>query len=61
MSAETPTDTVSYDQQTHAHPAGSATPEGGIPVAEKPEALVAGAFVGGLLIARILKKLTTIR
>ena len=57
MTSETPTETVSHDQQTHAHPAGSAMPEGGIPATEKPEVMVAGAFAGGLLFALILKKL----
>ena len=58
MSADTqPTETVSGGAQTASHPAGSAMPEGGIPVTEKPEALVAGAFAGGLLFALILKKL----
>ncbi len=52
-----PTPTVSHDQQTKSHPAGSAMPEGGIPVTEKPEALVAGAFAGGFILAWILKKL----
>ena len=52
-----PTTTVPHDQQTKSHPAGSAMPEGGIPVTEKPEALVAGAFAGGFILAWILKKL----
>lgn len=52
-----PTPTVSHDQQTKSHPAGSALPDGGIPVTEKPEALVAGAFAGGFIFAWILKKL----
>jgi hypothetical protein len=52
-----PTSTVSHDQQTKSHPAGSAMPEGGIPVTEKPEALVAGAFAGGFILAWMLKKL----
>ena len=52
-----PTSTVPHDQQTKSHPAGSAMPEGGIPVTEKPEALVAGAFAGGFILAWILKKL----
>ena len=58
MTAETePTPTVPHDHQTRAHPAGSAMPEGGVPVTERPEAMVAGAFAGGLLFAMILKKL----
>ena len=57
MTSETPTDTVSHGAQTKAHPAGSALPEGGVPVTERPEALVAGAFAGGFLFALILKKL----
>ena len=52
-----PTDTVGRGEQTHAHPAGSARPEGGIPVTERPEALVGAAFAGGLVFALILKKL----
>ena len=52
-----PTPTVPHDQQTRSHPAGSAMPEGGVPVTEKPEALVAGAFAGGFILAWILKKL----
>jgi hypothetical protein len=54
---ETPNETVRHDEQTKAHPAGSAMPEGGIPTAEKPEVLVAGAFAGGLIFAWMLKKL----
>ena len=46
----TPTDRRSpHDQQTRAHPAGSAMPEGGIPATERPEALVGAAFAGGLV------------
>ena len=52
-----PTDTVGHDEQTRSHPAGSAMPEGGLPATQKPEALVAGAFAGGVLFALILKKL----
>ena len=52
-----PSRSVPHDQQTKSHPAGSAMPEGGIPVTEKPEALVAGAFAGGFLFAWVLKKL----
>jgi hypothetical protein len=57
VNAASPTDTVSHDQHTHSHPAGTAMPEGGIPATEKPEVLVAGAFAGGVLLALILKKL----
>ncbi len=52
-----PTPTVAHDQQTASHPAGSAAPEGGTPITERPEALVGGAFAGGLLVALILKRL----
>ena len=59
MSAETtqPTPTVAGDEQTASHPAGSAMPEGGIPVTEKPEALVGAAFAGGFALALILRKI----
>ncbi len=58
MSAETqPTETVSGGEQTASHPAGSARPEGGIPVTEKPEALVGAAFAGGFALALILRKI----
>ncbi len=58
MSAETqPTATVSGSEQTSSHPAGSPMPEGGIPVTEKPEALVGAAFAGGFLVALILRKI----
>jgi hypothetical protein len=53
----TPTATVAHGEQTHAHPPGSAMPEGGIPVTERPEALVGAAFAGGLAFALILKRL----
>lgn len=53
----TPAATVAHGEQTHAHPAGSARPEGGIPVTERPEALVGAAFAGGLAFALILKRL----
>ncbi len=52
-----PASTVSHDEQTKSHPAGSAMPSGGIPVTERPEALIGGAFAGGFLFALILKKL----
>ena len=57
VSMDEPTPTVPHDQQTKSHPAGSAMPEGGVPVTEKPEALVAGAFAGGFIFAWVLKKL----
>ncbi len=57
MSASTPTDTVSHGEQTASHPPGTAEPEGGVPATQRPEALVAGAFAGGLLFALILKRL----
>ena len=52
-----PTETVGHGEQTHSHPAGSPMPEGGIPFTERPEAMVGGAFAGGLLVALILKRL----
>ena len=52
-----PTDTVGHGQQTSSRPAGTATPEGGVPVTERPEALVGAAFAGGLVLALILKRL----
>lgn len=52
-----PTATVGRGAQTASHPPGSAMPEGGIPFTERPEALVGGAFAGGLLFALILKRL----
>ncbi len=52
-----PTATVGHGEQTHAHPPGSAKPEGGIPTTERPEALVGAAFAGGLAFALILKRL----
>ncbi len=52
-----PTPTVSHEQQTASHPSGSAVPDGGVPITERPEALVGGAFAGGLLVALILKRL----
>ena len=57
--ADTTTATVGHGEQTHAHPAGSARPEGGIPATERPEALVGAAFAGGLAFALILKKLVS--
>ena len=55
----TPTDTVGHGEQTASHPPGSAMPSGGIPVTERPEALVGAAFAGGLAFALILKKLAS--
>jgi hypothetical protein len=52
-----PTDTVGHGQQTASHPAGSATPEGGVPITERPEAQVGAAFAGGLVLALILRRL----
>ena len=52
-----PTATVGHGSQTATHPPGSAMPEGGIPFTERPEALVGGAFAGGLVFALILKRL----
>ena len=52
-----PTATVGRGDQTASHPPGSAMPEGGIPFTERPEALVGGAFAGGLVFALILKRL----
>ena len=52
-----PTATVAHGEQTSAHPPGTARPEGGIPVTERPEALVGAAFAGGFLAALILKRL----
>ena len=50
-------ETVSHGEQSRSHPAGSSRPEGGVPITERPEALVGGAFAGGLLVALILKRL----
>ncbi len=52
-----PTPTVSHEQQTASHPAGSSLPDGGVPITERPEALVGGAFAGGLLLAIVLRKI----
>ena len=52
-----PDPTVSHQQQTASHPAGSSPPADGVPIQERPEALVGGAFAGGLLVALILKRL----
>ena len=52
-----PTDTVGHGEQSRSHPAGSARPEGGVPIQERPEALVGAAFAGGFLAALILKRL----
>ena len=57
MSAETPTPTVSHGEQTASHPPGSAMPEGGVPVSERPEALVGAAFAGGLVLALLLRRM----
>jgi hypothetical protein len=50
-------DAVAHGEQSRSHPAGSPRPEGGVPFTERPEALVGGAFAGGLLVALILKRL----
>jgi pyruvate/2-oxoglutarate dehydrogenase complex dihydrolipoamide acyltransferase (E2) component len=55
--AAEPTPTVPSGQQTASHPAGSAMPDGGVPVTERPEVLVGGAFAGGLLAALLLRKI----
>ena len=55
--ATEPSESVPHGGQTASHPAGSAMPEGGIPVTEKPEALVGAAFAGGFLAALILRKI----
>ena len=57
VDAPEPTATVGHGAQSMNHPPGSAMPEGGVPVTERPEALVGGAFAGGLLFALILKRL----
>ena len=55
--AARPTATVGHDEQTASHPAGSALPEGGVPVTEKPEVLVGAAFAGGFAAALLLRKI----
>jgi hypothetical protein len=57
VSAATPSGSVPHGEQTKAHPAGSAMPEGGVPATEKPEVMVGAAFAGGFVLALILKKL----
>ena len=52
-----PTPTVPHEQQTASRPAGSALPDGGVPIQERPEAMVGAAFAGGLVVALILKRL----
>ena len=52
-----PTPTVAGGDQTASHPAGSAQPAGGVPVTERPEALVGAAFAGGLVVAMLLRKI----
>ncbi len=52
-----PTPTVSHGDQTASRPPGSAQPEGGVPVTERPEALVGAAFAGGLVLALVLRKI----
>jgi hypothetical protein len=59
VSAETgtPSPTVPHGQQTASHPPGSAMPAGGVPITERPEALVGAAFAGGLVAAYLLRKI----
>ncbi len=52
-----PAPTVSHAEQTASHPPGSAMPEGGVPVTERPEARVGAAFAGGLALALLLRKI----
>ena len=52
-----PTPTVSHGEQTAARPPGSPEPAGGVPVTERPEALVGAAFAGGLVLALVLRKI----
>ena len=52
-----PTPTVGHDQQTSSHPPGTALPEGGVPVTEKPEVLVGAAFAGGFVFALLFRKI----
>ncbi len=52
-----PTPTVSHAEQTASRPPGSAEPEGGVSVAERPEAMVGAAFAGGLVAAVLLRKI----
>jgi hypothetical protein len=54
---DTPTPTVPHGEQTAAHPPGSAMPEGGVPVTQRPEALVGAAFAGGLVAAILLRRI----
>ena len=57
QAAGEPTPTVSHGEQTASRPPGSAQPEGGVPVTERPEALVGAAFAGGVALAFILRKI----
>jgi len=57
MGEGSPTATVGHGEQTSSHPAGSARPEGGLPLQDKPEAQIGAAFAGGFLLALILKRL----
>ena len=52
-----PAPTVSHGEQTASHPPGSAQPQGGVPVTERPEALVGAAFAGGLALALLLRRI----
>jgi hypothetical protein len=52
-----PAASVPHGSGTASHPPGSSMPEGGIPLTERPEALVGAAFAGGLVAAMILRRL----
>lgn len=52
--AAEPTPTVTADQASWSHPAGTAAPA---EASDRPEAKLVGAFAGGLLFATILKRL----
>ena len=59
MGEGAPTSTVGHGEQSSSHPAGSARPDGGVPLQERPEAQVGAAFAGGFLLAMILKRLAS--
>jgi hypothetical protein len=52
-----PAPTVAHGEQTASHPPGSARPDGGVPVTQRPEALVGAAFAGGLALALVLRRI----
>lgn len=52
-----PAPTVSHAEQTASHPPGSARPDGGVSITERPEALVGAAFAGGLAVALLLRRI----